>query len=113
MRTANQKLYDHISPFEEFMRLFDSQRDNMLTAGTVGQFKFKIVFAVVFLILFKFAFGNVMPTVVNVLSLGAVVFLIVEGILGFFRWVNGSAQRQGMFGIAKCLLGLVAIAFLL
>ncbi len=113
MRTSNQRLYDHISPFEEFMRLFDSQRNNMLTAGTVGQFKFKIVFAVVFLLLFRFAFGSVMPTVVNILLMGAVIMLVVEGILGFFKWINNSAQKQGMFGIVKCLLGLLIIAFLL
>jgi hypothetical protein len=113
MRLSSQKLYDHISPFEEFMRLFDSHRDNMLTAGTVGQFKLKLVFAIVFLILFKFAFDSIMPTVVNIVLLAAVIFLIVEAILGFFRWMNGSAQRSGVFGIAKCLIGLVVIAFLL
>lgn len=113
MRLTSQKLYDHISPFEEFMRLFDSHRDNMLTAGTFGQFKLKIVFATVFLILFKFAFGSIMPTIINILLLAAVIFLIVEGILGFFSWVNGSAQRSGVYGIAKCMLGLIVIAFLL
>ena len=113
MRNINQKIYDNISPFEEFMRLFDTHRNNMFTIGSGKQFRIKTVFFVLFLMLFKFAFGNILPSFVNILILIVVCFLILEGILGFFKWLNNSAQKQGLFGIIKCFLGLVVLIFLL
>ena len=113
MRTTNQKIYDQISPFEEFMRLFDTHRNNMFTIGSLKQFKIKTVFFVLFLMLFKFAFGNILPSFLNIIILIVVCILILEGILGFFKLLNNSAKRQGLFGIVICFLGLFLLIFLI
>ncbi len=113
MRNVNQRIYDQISPFEEFMRLFDTHRDNMFTLGSLKQFKIKAIFFVLFLMLFKFAFGSILPSLINLLILLAVLILVLEGILGFFKWLNNSAEKQGLFGIFKCFIGFFVIIFLL
>ena len=99
--SKNLGIYD---PHEIVLSMFETGDVPFLASNTNKEFKYKSIVFIFLLLLLRAAFGELVPSILDVFLVGVVLYAFVSVFIDFIRFFNNSTKSAGVFGIIDSAL---------